>query len=259
MSDSLRVHASLMVSRCLALVAASLIIGPLFAILYGKVSNQRSIRIVKRNIYRLLLESLLFRDSFTITVQAQAQLLIQSIRYLSCVVKPLLVLFIPGVLVFGLIQGEFGVRPLRVGEEAIVRVQFASQESMAHVTGVGSAGLILSPPVRIPAAREVIWRVSGKEAGSHEVSFMTGDGKRAHSQKVEVGPDTAIFSRTVADFMAQGFGSRLILPAPFYEIELAYPEEVYRIFGVELRALTLFCIVSFFSGWIAARSLRIEL
>src|SRR5262249_43974527 len=97
--------------------------GLLLLLAFKYTSNQRAIRAVRSDIKAHLLALKLFRESPWVTLRAQGRILWGAVRSLALTVVPLLLLALPVCLLLGQLALWYQVRPLRVGEEAVITVK----------------------------------------------------------------------------------------------------------------------------------------
>src|SRR5262245_32425105 len=97
--------------------------GLLFLVAFKYTSNQRAIKAVRSDIKANLLALKLFKESPWVTLRAQGRVLWGALRSVALAVVPLLVMAVPVCLLLGQVALWYQVRPLPVGEEAVITVK----------------------------------------------------------------------------------------------------------------------------------------
>lgn len=159
------------------MTVVSLATSSMLLLVFRYLSNQQEIRRVKDRIKAHLLEMLLYRDDLRASLRAQGRILSCNLRYLSCTLKPLLVMSVPVLLVLIHLEFWFGYQPLKPGEAAILKVKLAGgmQPSRTRLALQHSSGIdVETDPLRIDAEREVDWRLRAKEDGRQKIKLETG-------------------------------------------------------------------------------------
>jgi len=244
--------------------ALALVTAVLAMLIFRGTSNQRAIRRIKDLIISHLLEVALYRDDLRIVLRAQRAILWDNLRYLAHAVVPLVFMVIPVGLL--LIQGElhYAHRPLRVGERAIVSVGLTARASDLDALAISApAGLVVeTPPLRIPALREVDWRVKAVKTGSWDLRFSLGGSE--FSKRVVVGGSTASIP---AERVAGGAWRQLLRPGEpplpadgaIEAIRVSCPPAALRLFGREMAWVWPWLILSLIFGYALKGPLRVQL
>ena len=116
---------------------------------------RRAKRQMRGQIYALRL----YADDPVLIARAQVRLLLWAARYLASGLVPAAIAAVPLTLLFWQIDGVYGHRVLRAGESAMVSVQLARSDELATARLAGEGIAVETPGVRIPARRQVCWRV----------------------------------------------------------------------------------------------------
>lgn len=154
------------------------ITGVLMLIAFKHTSNQKAVKHARDQIKAHMLALSLFKDNIVVCLKAQGVILWNAAKLLVLAIVPMLAMLIPMVLVLGQLSLWYQARPLRVGEEAVVTVQLAKEE-----TGEFPAVSLEAAPAfenaigphRILSERAVCWNIVGKEPGYHALKFRVGD------------------------------------------------------------------------------------
>ncbi len=154
----------------LAVVSALIGIGMLWVV--GKTSNQRSIERAKKRMQAHLLEMRLYQDEPRLLFRAQGQLIANNFRYVGHMLRPAVVLTLPMVVLYAHFDSVYGLRPLRVGESALVTAatELPGTELALH----GSDKFAVEgDSVTVTATNEVVWRIRALLDGEDEIALET--------------------------------------------------------------------------------------
>lgn len=244
---------------------------------YKKVSNQEGLEAVKRQMAASLFEIRLFNDDFRHILRAQADILRSNLTYLRLSMVPMIFILPPLVLVVAQLQFHYGYSPLEAGEATLLEVELeAGWDAPGEVPTTDSGkpvveldlppGLVAeTPPVWVPGARTLSWRLRAQEDGSgssRNIGLTLGETRLEKSfqnreewvRRSPVRPD-------------RSFLDQLIYPAepplpeagPVERIDLALPSAVVDVFGWEVREMAgvpAWMIVYFLLAVIFAFALR---
>ncbi len=247
------------------LVALSAVSGVIFLLIYGRCSNQAKLREVKRNIGATLLETVLFRRDFGLCLQAQGRLFGLACRYLFLAVPPIVILAIPGLIILAQLNLRYGVRPLQLGEHALLKVRLERVAEVDRVVLSTSPGIHATAPVRIRSTGEVVWRLDAVAISAPQQVVVRVAGASAELQKL-------IFTAPTQPVAARAYNVNSWWRWLFYpgetlldgkqgltELVVSYPPAQYRLLGYEIHWLVTFLVVSLLSGLVAAKVFRIEI
>ena len=161
-----------------AMVVISLVVGLLMVWIFGKISNQDAIKLIRDRIRGNLIGVRLFQNNVRVVLGLQATIMRDTLRFMTHALGPMLVLLVPLVLVvMTQLNLRFSARPLRPGEHALVKVQVRDAAVLrGRVHLEPPDGLTVdTPAVRIPSGREVAWRIRAGEPGWHSLVVQIGD------------------------------------------------------------------------------------
>jgi hypothetical protein len=239
-----------------SLVGISWLAGIFLVWVFGKVSNQDAIRRTRDRLSGELIGLRLFKDDLRVFFGIQVQVLMWTLRYLRHSLVPMLILMVPALVILIQLNYRYGVRPLRVGEQAVVKVKLRDAAVLAP-----EANLTLTAPenlkietdgVRIPELKEICWRVRGVSTGRFDVTVS--DGQQQVTKQAAVGGRMEGVSslRTGEDWL-----TTLLYPgeAPIPQqsaiesIEIRYPELDITFLGMRVNWLILFLVLSLGLGY----------
>jgi hypothetical protein len=160
--------------------AVAAVTGVLMLIAFKYTSRQQAIKRVRNDMSANLLTLKLFKDSTSAALQAQGRLLLAAGRLFVLALAPTAVMIVPMTLFLAQLGLWYEMRPLPVGQEAVVTMQLSGpadapfpEASFQSLDGVElSAG-----PIRVRTAgrREFWWKVRASQAGYCRLVFQVGE------------------------------------------------------------------------------------
>ena len=255
----------LKMSPWVAMALISFLTSLLMLLFFRLFSNQKGIRAVKNKIKAHLLELRLFKDSLSLSLRAQGNILRYNLRYIAYSAKPLLVMFIPIVLILVQLNLWFGYQALSPGEETILKVKLVEgQDALAASLALDSSGLEVEPlPLRIEGDREIDWRIKAGEKGSHQLTLTVGGQKI--SKKIIVGKKPLVKisqAKVRRNFFAELFNpgeSPLPGNLPLKSVEVLYPSKNMSLFGWHLHWLIVYFALSIIFGFAFKGVFKVEI
>ena len=238
-----------------SLVGISWLAGIFLVWVFGKVSNQDAIRRTRDRLSGELIGLRLFKDDLRVFFGIQFQVLLWTFRYLRHSLVPMLILMVPTIFILIQLNYHYGLRPLRAGEQAVVKVKLraAALTPDADFTLTAPGNLrIETDGVRIPELREVCWRVRGVSPGRFDVTVSNGQEKVTKQAAVGGRMEGVSSIRTGEDWLTSLLypGEPPIpLPSAIESIEIRYPELDIFVLGWRVNWLILFLILSLGLGY----------
>jgi uncharacterized membrane protein (DUF106 family) len=227
------------------------------------LTDRRKVRKTKNAIKGHLLELWLFRDDTRTVIGAQGRILRLNARYVFLTLKPFLVLLIPMALILIPLEGWFGFRALRPGDSATVVVSAGGLANPDQATiGVSDGLRVETPALRIPATREIAWRIRALQPGVHRV-WISVDGRRLEKE-VTVTRGLASVSPTrvsAASWETVLFPAEPPLPpgTGIERIDVGYPAASLSVFGVHMHWLIYFVLATVVFMFALRGPLRVEI
>ena len=275
------------------MLLVSLLAGALMLWIFGLTSNQKAIARIKDRIAGNLIGVQLFQHDLGVLMRLQGRILLDTLVYMKHSLVPLLVMLLPVLLILAQLNLRYGVRPLEVGEKALVKIKVRDaamiQRGLRLESGEGI--VVETPGVRIPSEREVCWRIRAEKPGAYVLDVRTGaadsrtsdaatsashaapaasgdlpaaSGNLLVRKTIEVGRG----GRPVA-YRRTGTGSLDLLlypgepPIPaatgMESVEIIYPEARLEFFGLRIHWLVAFCILSIVFGFAFKPILRVQI
>jgi hypothetical protein len=229
------------------LTLLSALAGVLLMIAFRYTSNQRGIGAARDAISANLLSLKLYKGELGVALRAQGRLLGALARLQWHTLRPMLILALPLMLVAAQMGLRYQWRPLRPGEEALVRVTLNSAAAehggtaarLAPNLGVADA---VGP---VPGGGALVWRIRAGAPGRHTLIF-TINGVPLEKELVVGTP----YERVSETRPGRDWTAQLLHPAekplrasdPAQRIVVEYPGVDSRIYGADWWILTFFVV-----------------
>lgn len=239
-----------------SLVGISCLGGILMVWIFGKVSNQDAIKKTRARMSAELIALRLFKEDLRVFFGIQYQILVWTLRYFRHSLIPMLVIMVPVMMILIQLNLHYGLRPLGIGEQSLVKVKLRDPAALklgTEITLQAPENLqIETQGVRIGELKEVSWRIRGVSPGHFDL--VVHDGKVSVTKKVAVGGRLEGVSslRTGAHWL-----TNLLYPgeAPIpnqsgvESVEILYPELDISFLGWRMNWLILFFVLSLVFGF----------
>jgi hypothetical protein len=159
------------------LTVVSLLAGVLMLWIFGKVSDQEAVSLIRDKIRGNLIGIRLFGDDLGMLFRLQGTIFRQLLTYLRYAMVPMLIMLVPVLLILTQLNLRFDVRPLDPGDKTVVTVTLRDASPMDETVelAVPDGVTVETPGVRIESRREVAWRVRVDEPGDHRLTVRVGD------------------------------------------------------------------------------------
>jgi uncharacterized membrane protein (DUF106 family) len=256
-------HSFLLTSPLAIVVVLSLVVGLVMVVVFGYTSDQKAIGVAKDQLKAHLLAVRLYRDQIPVVMGSYGKILRGTGRYLKLAFKPLLYVIIPITLLIVQIDRYLGQAPVAVNAPFLLTVRLSGSDALNDVTlGLPPEITMTAPPVHIPTAREIVWRLAGSKEGKYEVQVAAAG--QSATKSVCVGGDLPRLStvRLRGRFWRRMFSSaepELPEKSPIESIAINYPDRDIDIAGYEMNWIWLFFILSMVAGFIFKEVLGIQI
>ncbi len=248
------------------LLLISLLTGILLLVIFRYTSNQKGIGETKEKIKAHLLELRIFKDDPRILLSAQKEILFYNARYFMYGIRPLVVMLVPVTILLIHLDNWFGYRPVRPGESTVVSVRLADEAAtgLAKVGLHANQGLFLeTSALRIPAEREVDWRIRAAKPGQQAVEItVLGQSFRKSVVVSENRLEKVSHSLVLAEFW-----TTLLHPneqpinrgSLVARVDVDYPPRSISIFGWKLHWMWVFFISSTAFGFMFKGFFKVQI
>ncbi len=250
----------------IGMIVISLLTGLLMLFIYKFTSNQEGIKNIKNKIKAHLLELRLFKDSLSISLKSQGNILRANFKYIGYAMKPLLVMIIPVMFILIQLNFRFAYDSFDPNQKTILRVQFMEGVPLMDTVidiKTGSGVILETPPLRIMESNEINWRIRTEEIGIHEIIIMV-DGQE-YTKSISVGQKTLRRIsplKTKKNFFREFFypaESPLPKNSPIEYIEITYPSRNMNLFGLGINWLIAYFALSIIIGFSLKGFFKVEI
>lgn len=248
------------------LAVMSLVTGALLVFVFKFTSNQSELRKTKDRIKAQFLAILLFKDSFRVLIGCLVRILTSTLRYIRLSLVSMLVAMVPLVLILIQLQFWFGYAPLRTGDSAILTATLdagVDLDQLEPSLEVPDGLEVETPAVRVPALRELNWRIRAARPGRYTVRVAVSPGDVVE-KSVRVGEG---MHRVAPRRHQGGFEDALLFPGEaaipagsvVERVDVNYRSLPHVLFGWELHWLLVFFVLSMIFGWLLKGPLKVEI
>jgi hypothetical protein len=230
-----------------SLIVLSIAAGALIHLAIRRFSNQQELKRIKRRKQACLYELRLFVDEPSLILRAQGTLLKENARHIGIMLRPLLILALPGIVIYNQLDAYYGRLPLQPGQASIVTVQSREPLTGPAPTLELPVGLVAeTPPVRALTERQVSWRIRAlyEVKGKMRVNL---NGASADKSIAAAGGHRYLSSRRVSRWWdLLWWQSEAPLPSsiPIDWIEIGYASTAIDGFGIRLHWVWWFLLAS---------------
>jgi len=249
-----------------AMIVVSFLTALLMLFVYRYTSNQKGIKKVKNKIKAHLLEIRLYKDSMSISLQAQGKILLANFKYIALNFRPLLVMIVPVMLIIIQLNFWFGYDSLKTGQPTLLKVKLEESYNplQQNIVLEPSPGIkIETDPLRIEEDSEVNWRISPQSKGSHDLSIVIGSQSITKTLASELKP----LSQISPIRYNHNFLNNLLYPVekpiqkdiPVKSIEVIYPAGYLNFFGLNVHWLIAFFVLSIIFGFAFKGFMKVEI
>ncbi len=241
----------------------SLVAGVLMLWIFGKVSNQKAIKVIRNRIRGNLIGVALFQDDIGVLLRLQGTILLDTLKYMRYSLIPMLVMIIPVMAIMIQLNLRFAARPLAPGESTAFKVQV--RDASAIKEGVeleAPEGIsIETSAVRIPSERQVAWRIRADQPGRYAMTVKLGE--ETIEKDLVVGEGWASVSplrsgHSIIDNLLYPGEAPLPASRMIESVSVNYPGLEIFVFGFVINWLVLFFVLSIVFGFAFKGVLGIE-
>ncbi len=245
-----------------ALAVVSVFAGAVMVWIFGRVSRQEQIRGIKDRIRGNLFGVRLYQHEIGVVLRLQKQILADTGRYMALSIAPMLVLLIPMSLIMVQLNLHFASRPLRPGEQALVRISVADPRLLNGPLSLkgDDSFVVETPPVRITSEKEAAWRIRAVRPGHHSLTVQIGD------QQVEKALDIGTRWSAVSPLRTASWVDSLLYPSEprlsqrvgVSAVEVLYRPLPLRVLGWSVDWLVFFFIISVVASFALKGVFRVQ-
>ena len=157
----------------LSATLVAVVTGVLMLLIFKYTSNQRAVKHVRDQIKANLLALSLFKDSVAVSLRCQGRALAGACHLFLLAIVPMLVMTVPMCLLLAQLALWYQARPLRVGEEAVLTVQFADNTAELPEVRLEPTTAVepVVGPVRVPSKHMICWSLRAQAKGYHRLTL----------------------------------------------------------------------------------------
>jgi hypothetical protein len=244
-------------------IVLSVVIGLLMVVIFGYTSDQKAIKVAKDQLKAHLLAVRLYRDQLPVVMGSYGKILRGTGRYLKLAFKPLVYVIIPITILIVYVDRYLGSTPIAMGSTFLVTARTSNPDALEKLALEAPPGISLTaPPVHIPAANEVVWRLVASRPGDYEIKLVEDGQSVTKSVSVADGLAKISTQRVRDHFWERIFesGEPAIPQAGSIEsISIGYPERNIEIAGYGMNWIWLFFILSMIAGFAFKEILGIQI
>jgi uncharacterized membrane protein (DUF106 family) len=223
----------------LVVLAAVTAVAVLFA--FKWTADRAALVRSKRAMQAAVFEMRLFNDDLVALARAQGLVLRHTLGYLRASFAPTLWLIVPMALLMIHMEFHFGYTGLAVGKGALLKASFTDGSAVPAVgtpvrLEAPDGVRVETPPVVLPSAREVTWRIRATAEGSYRLRLHFPGGAASKTLVV-----SSAVGRRSPRRPGDGIVDRLLNPSEppvggdgipgLAAIEVAYPERAVTVAG----------------------------
>lgn len=253
-------------SPWVGMILVSFLTGLFMLLVFRITSNQVGIRKVKNKIKAHLLEIRLYKESLSLSLRSQGNILRYNLKYISYSAKPMLFMIIPLILIIVHLNLWFGYQSFSLKEKTLLKIKLKEGFNPLdlNLSIESSSGLkIETPPLRIEEEGEIDWRFRAEKKGVHDLIFILDDQKVKKKIAVAQNPLSKISPTKVRkNFFAQVLHpGEAPLPSdmPLKSIEIAYPSKSMNLFGWHIHWIIAYFVLSIIFGFALKGILKVEI
>jgi len=229
--------------------------GVVALLVYARVSNQAGIARAKNGIAVHLLEIRLFGHDLVGVLVSTAKALGQNLRYLGHNLMPMVVMFVPMMVVLVQLVSHYALDPMPPGSVELLTARLDPAMTSVKATDVRLElpdGVLLdAPPVRTPDG-EVVWRLRTTTPGDYVLKIHAGD--QILEKRLAVGgPPRKVPVLRTKSWEALLYPAEPAMPreSPLYSLDLHYPNRALAFFpDGEGGILLWFLVASLAAGFL---------
>ncbi len=242
------------------LVVISIAVGLVMLIAFRRLSNQAAIGRAKDDIKANLLALKLFKDDLRVMFLCQGRILWAALRLQRFVLVPVLWMALPMLLLLAQMGVRYQWRPLRPGEQSLIRLRLTAAASKAAIATLQPSPGVVVEVGPVPGGGEVVWRIRGGDIGRHTLVFHMD--AKAIEKEIVVGE---ALERVSATRPAARWTAQLLHPTEgrcpretgAESIEIEYPARNSWIHGSDYWVVTFF-VVSMIAALLLAPWFRVR-
>ena len=229
------------------LAVVSLVTAVAMLLVFRATSDQRRLAEVKRAIHAGIFEIRLYNDDLRAIWRAQREILRHNATYLRLSIVPMAWMIVPLVLVVAQLQFHYGYGGIAPGEPVLVTVRLRDGAPLSAALEAPEGIRRQTPPVWLPGAREIVWRLAWPQDGDDDLRLRIGSETYTKALQASDG----VVRRSPVR-LESGLLNQLLYPSepplpdegPVAAIEVAYPERDMNVAGWDVHWMIVYFVLS---------------
>lgn len=243
----------------LALACYSILTGMVILLLFKVSSAPAKIAAARDRALARVLELWLFREDAVGGLLSVGRAMLNSLGYLSTMLRPALVSILPMLIMLIQANAWFGNRALRQGETALLTARVAQGSALRTLALETPDNITVEATVSCPEINEKVWRIRVNEINGSDVIKIIG--RDINATKL-IATGDALMRASLLRTARRGehllFPDEPLLHPPLEEIRIAYQPASYSFLGVEMPWIVYLLIVSLITGLILKKPFGVE-
>ena len=228
------------------LVVISFLSALVALVIFGRFSNQEAIHKVRNRIRGNMLAVRLYRDSVPVVLALQLRIIRDTWTYIRYSLVSLPVLILPFVLILVQLDLHLTARALQPGESAVVKAKFSRALEPADRVRLESPQAITveTPPVKLPALKEVVWRIRAEAPTRDVLALHWGD--EVIEKEVVVGREggavSSLRTGNMMEMLLHPGEAPIRRSLEVESVQINYPERELSVWGWNVDWMILFFV-----------------
>jgi len=243
-------------------VVLSIVIGLLMVALFGYTSNQKAIKVAKNQLKAHLLAVRLFQDQLHVVMGSYGHILRGTGRYLKLAFMPLLYVIIPITFLIVQLDHYLGLTGIPANTPFLLTAQVVHNDVLNEISlDLPPDVTMTAPAVHVPAAREIVWRLTASKEGDYQVKLSAAGQNLTKTLNVSMELTRVSPVRLHGHFwerMLSSAESEIPENSPIESVAIDYPERNIEVAGYKVNWIWLFFILSMGAGFIFKELLGIQ-
>lgn len=245
----------------------------LFLVIFKKLSNQKMIRFYKNKILGHIFSIRLYKDQPILTLKIVLSIFGYQLIYFRYILTPLIVIFLPVMVVTVQLNNRYGYLPLKGDDHFIIEAKLDETtttdigKNLERVQWDTSMGILIeTPPLRMVSEASIIWRAkvipsqTGQQffqisidgtAETVEKKIITKMKKQRFSLEKRKWDLSGLFINNGEDFIPK--------TSPFKSITVSYERAGYPLFAWHTDPIILYFILTLVFGLVFKPMIRVSI
>ena len=248
----------------LSIMAVSFITGIIASVIYRFTANQQAIGELNKKIKAYILELRIFDFDPGLIIKSLKNIFKNFFVYLYYSVKPMLILFIPVIIILMQLHYRYSYSSLDPGDNTVVTVKLSEKFDILDDEidiSVSKNLKILTRPVRILQKQEISWKIGAENFGDGKLSLRIND--NIYEKNIVISKSTRKIVPTsvdgnIFDLIKNIGGDYISGDQLIKSINVQYPSGSVLFLGLNIHWIIIFLLFSLLSGGLIMKIYGIE-